>query len=77
MKYLKNFNEAEVWAGSNWAYHNPLVVKGFDKVEGPSFTIWHWKCNECNTEFSTDFPDQKNCKLCKSFDIKPIIPEKI
>ena len=76
MKYLKKFNETDSWAGSLYAYNNPIAPKnGNDGFEYPYKKIFSFKCNNCDTEFES-FGDEDveiNCVACDSTDVENIL----
>jgi hypothetical protein len=52
MKYLKRFNESDSWAGSLYAYHNPIPPsRGLDQVPIPNQEAHPYKCKDCDMEF--------------------------
>ena len=77
MKYLKKFNETDSWAGSLYAYSNPVPPKrgnnGFEYY--PYKKLFSFMCNNCNTEFDTfgDEDGEINCVACDSTDLENIL----
>jgi predicted Zn-ribbon and HTH transcriptional regulator len=70
MKYIKRFNESEIWNGSVHHYNKKSAVIGniFDEVIMLSF-----KCNSCFFEFTSKNAEQSTCSICDSDNIEKII----
>jgi predicted Zn-ribbon and HTH transcriptional regulator len=69
MKYLKYFNESEIYVGTN-KHFNPLKAVNhqiFDEVK-----LYDFICEKCFNEFRNKI-DLDKCPVCKSNDIK-ILP---
>lgn len=72
MKWLKRFNEAESWAGSIWAYKNPLVTTYVNSIEIKRKPVYNWKCDNCDVEFQSFSKEELHCHHCKTENIYAI-----
>lgn len=72
MKYLKRFNETDSWAGSLYAYSNPIPPKrGPDEFNYPLKQTYLYKCEECGVE-SYCFKEEVICASCGSENLKEV-----
>ena len=72
MKYLKRFNESDSWAGSLYAYHNPIPPsRGVDQFTIPSHESHPYKCKDCDMEFYS-LDDDIVCLNCGSTDYEDL-----
>ena len=69
MKYLKRFNESDSWAGSLYAYHNPIPPsRGVDQVPIPNQEAHPYKCKDCDMEFYSLDDDIESKKNIEKYD---------
>ena len=72
MKYLNRFNESDSWAGSLYAYHNPIPPsRGVDQFEAPSHKAHPYKCKDCDMEFYS-LDNDIVCLNCGSTDYEDL-----
>jgi rubrerythrin len=69
MKYLKYFNESEIYVGTNKHYNSikPVNQKIFDEIK-----LYDFICNSCENLFMNK-KELESCPVCLSEDIK-ILP---
>jgi predicted Zn-ribbon and HTH transcriptional regulator len=74
VKYLKSFNESEIWNGASKHYNalHPVNNRLFSKPKEFSY-----RCNDCYFDFVTYDPNQSYCNVCESENIERIVSESI
>ena len=76
MKYIKKFNESDMWAGSSYAYMGGLNDKPKNAGTGdnilPKTKMFPFKCNDCGIEFDSLNYNEDECKACGSNNIEEI-----
>jgi predicted Zn-ribbon and HTH transcriptional regulator len=67
MRYIRKFNESEIWNGSKSHYNTLKAVpnKVIDEVN-----LKFYKCNDCFFEFGTVEDKQLYCNVCGSENIE-------
>ena len=67
MKWIKKFNESEIWNGAGLHYNGlkPVSNKILDDK-----TLFSFKCNACFFEFTSYNNKQCYCNVCGSEDIE-------
>jgi hypothetical protein len=72
MKYLKRFNESDSWAGSLYAYNNPIPPsRGIDQVPIPNHEAHPYRCKDCDMKFYS-LDDDIVCLNCGSTDYEDL-----
>ena len=78
MRYIKKFNESDMWAGSSLAYNTiqrrerERTIQPRDSENLPVLVKYPYKCNDCGVEFDSFDPNQDWCKGCESSNIEKI-----